>query len=42
MMRDVIGTFLGVTVTPWKLVGFVGALMVAVSSVLPSSMKIIS
>jgi len=29
MMRDVIGTFLGVTVTPWKIIGFVGALMFA-------------
>jgi lipid-A-disaccharide synthase-like uncharacterized protein len=29
MMREVIGTFLGVTVTPWKLIGFVGALMFA-------------
>jgi lipid-A-disaccharide synthase-like uncharacterized protein len=28
-MRDVIGTFFGVTVTPWKLVGFLGALMFA-------------
>jgi len=28
-MRDVIGTFFGVVVTPWKLVGFIGALMFA-------------
>jgi lipid-A-disaccharide synthase-like uncharacterized protein len=29
MMRDVIGVFFGVTVTPWKVVGFLGALMFA-------------
>jgi len=29
MMRDVIGTFFGVVVTPWKLIGFLGALMFA-------------
>ena len=29
MMRDVIGTFFGIVVTPWKLVGFLGALMFA-------------
>jgi lipid-A-disaccharide synthase-like uncharacterized protein len=28
-MSNVIGTFLGVVVTPWKLVGFIGALMFA-------------
>ena len=28
-MRDVIGTLFGVTLTPWKLIGFVGALMFA-------------
>ncbi len=30
MMRDVIGNFLGIVVTPWKLIGFLGALMFAV------------
>ena len=29
MMRDVIGHFLGIVVTPWKIVGFLGALMFA-------------
>ena len=29
MMRDVIGDFFGIVVTPWKLVGFLGALMFA-------------
>ena len=29
MMRDVIGSFFGIVVTPWKLVGFIGALMFA-------------
>jgi lipid-A-disaccharide synthase-like uncharacterized protein len=29
MMKDVIGHFFGVVVTPWKLVGFIGALMFA-------------
>jgi lipid-A-disaccharide synthase-like uncharacterized protein len=29
MMRDVIGIYMGIHVTPWKLVGFVGALMFA-------------
>jgi lipid-A-disaccharide synthase-like uncharacterized protein len=29
-MRDVIGIFLGIVVTPWKLIGFLGALMFAV------------
>jgi len=28
-MRDVIGHFLGIVVTPWKLIGFLGALMFA-------------
>ena len=28
-MRDVIGLFCGIVVTPWKLVGFLGALMFA-------------
>ena len=30
MMRDVIGIFFGIVVTPWKLIGFLGALMFAV------------
>ena len=29
MMRDVIGHVFGIVVTPWKLVGFIGALMFA-------------
>jgi lipid-A-disaccharide synthase-like uncharacterized protein len=29
-MRDIIGNFLGIVVTPWKLIGFLGALMFAV------------
>ena len=29
MMREVVGHFFGVVVTPWKLVGFIGALMFA-------------
>ena len=29
MMREVIGSFFGIAVTPWKLVGFLGALMFA-------------
>ena len=29
MMRDVLGHFLGIVVTPWKIVGFLGALMFA-------------
>ena len=29
MMRDVIGTFFGIVVTPWKVIGFLGALMFA-------------
>lgn len=29
MMREVIGHFFGVVVTPWKLIGFLGALMFA-------------
>ena len=29
MMREIIGSFFGITVTPWKLVGFLGALMFA-------------
>ena len=29
MMRGVIGVYFGVVVTPWKLIGFVGALMFA-------------
>ena len=29
MMRSVIGVYFGVIVTPWKLVGFIGALMFA-------------
>ena len=28
-MRDVIGIVFGITVTPWKIIGFVGALMFA-------------
>ena len=28
-MGQVIGTFLGIVVTPWKLIGFLGALMFA-------------
>jgi lipid-A-disaccharide synthase-like uncharacterized protein len=33
-MRDVIGIVFGIVVTPWKLVGFLGALMFAVRWVL--------
>jgi lipid-A-disaccharide synthase-like uncharacterized protein len=29
MMREVIGQFFGVVVTPWKIIGFLGALMFA-------------
>jgi lipid-A-disaccharide synthase-like uncharacterized protein len=29
MMRDVVGSFLGVVFTPWKVIGFLGALMFA-------------
>ena len=29
MMRDVLGHFLGIVVTPWKIMGFLGALMFA-------------
>ena len=29
MMKGVIGVYFGVVLTPWKLVGFVGALMFA-------------
>jgi len=29
MMRDVIGSVFGIIVTPWKLIGFLGALMFA-------------
>ena len=29
MMKEVIGVFFGVVVTPWKLIGFLGALMFA-------------
>jgi lipid-A-disaccharide synthase-like uncharacterized protein len=29
MMRDVIGNLFGVVVTPWKIIGFLGALMFA-------------
>jgi len=29
MMRDVVGHFLGIVVTPWKIVGFLGAFMFA-------------
>ena len=27
MMRDVIGIYFGIVITPWKLIGFLGALM---------------
>ena len=33
-MRDVIGIVFGIVVTPWKLVGFLGAMMFAVRWVL--------
>jgi lipid-A-disaccharide synthase-like uncharacterized protein len=29
MMREVIGQFFGIVVTPWKIIGFLGALMFA-------------
>jgi lipid-A-disaccharide synthase-like uncharacterized protein len=29
MMRDVIGIYMGIHVTPWKIIGFLGALMFA-------------
>jgi len=28
-MREVIGVYFGIVVTPWKIIGFVGALMFA-------------
>jgi lipid-A-disaccharide synthase-like uncharacterized protein len=30
MMRDVIGSLFGIVITPWKIIGFLGALMFAV------------
>jgi lipid-A-disaccharide synthase-like uncharacterized protein len=34
MMRGVIGVYFGIVLTPWKLVGFIGALMFAARWVL--------